>query len=230
MANISMTKQIDLTLKLLVILLAEPRVDASILARMVGMSENWVNKMMSSFREAGVNIEYDRPNKRYSVGLSDEITEGILGKIAAKLRREIGQAKFSQPPVRFVSSLDRYTVREFSQYLGTTPQNIYNMISGYKGAELPSGWCAFQLSEGGKWFIQRMPTDKTGKVFRLPDNVKEGAHSVIVGKGNPVKGTRELVERSVCAVPKCGEPILAKRLCNGHYYQARRHPEEFKNL
>lgn len=226
----SINQQIGLTLKLLVILLAEPKITAEALAKTLSVSVAWVFAMTARLREAGLDIEYDRTQQRYSVGLSESFAEGFIPKLANRLNRAMKASGLRQPPERFVSSLDRYTVAQFAQYLGSSRQNIQNMIIGYKGQQLPEGWIAFRISDGGRWFIQKMETGRSGKDYRIPGNIKEAAVEYVIGRGGmKVLGGSRPATVQRCIVfengKRCENPQLAHFLCSFHYYQARRHPE-----
>jgi biotin operon repressor len=227
MANSSIKKQLDLTLKLIITLLAEPRMSAEALASALGTSTAWVHKMTMMLREAGLNIEFDRTKSQYSVGLSEELAKGLLGKYSARLKRSITTHELKNPPIRFVESLERYDVRQFSQYLGTTPQNIHNMISGYKEQALPQGWVAYQVSPAGKWMIQKMDADRSGQKHVLPHNVK-GAHAYVIGTNEKSSATGAKPKKAICDFLKCKDEVLAKDLCSAHYYKARRDPSILK--
>lgn len=227
MANSTIKKQLDLTIKLIVTLLAEPRVSAEALGKALGVSAAWVHKMTGILRESGLDIEFDRIKGQYSVGLSEELQKGLLGKYSARLKRSITTHELKNPPIRFVTSLERYDVRQFAEYLGSSPQNVYNMIAGYKGQALPAGWVAYQISPAGKWFVQKMNTDRSGKKFLLPDNVKD-AHAHVIGTNEQIGPGGKKPPKPVCGWQACKEPLLAKGLCSGHYYQVRRDPSLLK--
>lgn len=233
--KVTVKQQIQLTIKLLLTLLAEPKIRADRLAKSLGVSQGWVYLMTMRLREAGLDIEYDRNRGgQYSVALTPELQEGILGKYAARLKRQLTDHSRKFQPVSFVSAIDRYSVRQFAEYLGTTPQNIGNMLQGYRGQSLPEGWVGFQVSERGKWFIQKMIADRSGKHWTVPDNVKNGAFSYVTGRGDlKVSGPKPAFKQ--CYVPydmegksPHHEPVLSFGLCNRHYFRARDHAEEVK--
>jgi len=234
MSNMTLKKTLDLTLKLILALLAEPRANARMLASSLGMSEAWVNKMTGDLRGAGLNVAYDRNKGEYNVGLSDDLKRS-LDNYARRLRKVVHEAKLYQPATRVVPSLERYDIRQFADYMGTSQPNVYNMISGWKGQHLPAGWVAYQITAGGKWFIQKMIMTKSGKPTILPQNVKE-AYTYKIGDGKPMQGNVDGVDIPLCRHKGCdtdgGKPgrQLAKGLCTFHYYQARRHPERFPEL
>jgi len=186
--------------------------------------------MTDRLRKAGLDVEYDQLRQQYSVGLSEGMAKGFIPKLATKLNRAMKEKGLKEPPQRFVSSLDRYTITQFAEYLGSSPQNIQNMIIGYKGQSLPEGWVAFKISDNGRWFIQKMETGRSGKDYRIPDNVKSASTEYVVGRGGmKVAGGAKPSTIAKCIVfengKRCQNPRLAKRLCSFHYYQARRHPE-----
>jgi len=109
--------------------------------------------------------------------------------------------------------------------IGTVPSNVYNMLTGYKGAKLPAGFVGYQIAGAGKWQIQKMD-QKNGK-FVIPENVKL-AKTIVVGEGAPMK-VKDVLHRSRCIVEGCGKQVMSGGFCSEHYYQARRHPEQFPN-
>lgn len=227
MANSTIKKQLELTVKMIVTLLAEPRMSAEALGKALGVSAAWVHKMTGILRESGLDIEFDRTKNQYSVGLSEDLAKGLLGKYANRLKRSITSHELKNPPIRFVTSLERYDVRQFSEYLGSSPQNVYNMIAGYKGQGLPIGWVAYQISPSGKWFIQKMNTDRSGKKHLLPDNVKD-AHAHVIGINAQAGPEGKKPEKPLCEFRGCKEISMAKGLCSYHYYKIRRDPKLLK--
>lgn len=218
MGNASIEKQVDTTVKLLLALLSEPRIKANELAKTLDVSTNYVARMISRFREAGLDIDYDFQKGQYVGKFTDQLAKTVLGTYSKKLRKVIREAEFSQPPVRFIDSLERYDLAQFAAKMGTSPQNIYNMIIDYKGQKLPAGWVAYQLAPAGKWFVVAMRKDRTGSKFELPDVVTT-AHSYKVGEGDPVSIKSKAI---ACAVPKCGLPPVARGFCQTHYQADRR--------
>jgi DNA-binding Lrp family transcriptional regulator len=226
MANTSLDKHVDTTVKLVIALLTEPRLTQTELSNAVGVTPNVIARMLGRFRQAGLVVEYDYSNERYRVNLADKLERSVLGPFAKKIRKSISESEKTKPPVKFIASLDRYTVPEWADAFGTSPENVYNMITGYKGQKLPAGWVAYQMKPRTRWFLKKMETDRSGLKFVLPDIVNE-AHEYHEGTGEPLtkKG-----KKGKCLFPKCPEPLLAKGMCNGHYYQVRRHPEMLDGL
>jgi hypothetical protein len=111
---------------------------------------------------------------------------------------------------------------------GTSPQNVYNMIIGYKGAHLPLGWVAYQMQDRGKWLVQKMERDRSGTKWIVPKHL-DGAYKIVQGEGEEL-GRTQAVNRAKCAVHRCGERQLSKGLCSSHYYMARRTPDKFEEL
>lgn len=225
----SLKQQIDLTIKFLVILLSGQKATPQVVARTLGVSVAWVFEMTAKLKAAGLRISYDQRLQRYSVGLPDEMKESI-SKLSNRLNRAMKQKQLAQPPVKFVTSLDRYTKEQFAQYLGTTPQNVQNMIAGYKGQGLPEGWVAFRLVEGGRWLIQKMPTDRTGKKYRLPENIESSAADYVIGGDSALKvsGPKPATFQAchwLVEGKQCANTALAHFLCNKHYWPVLRHPE-----
>lgn len=229
MANASIERQVDTTVKVLVTLLAEPKVKASQLAKALGQSPSNIARLISRFRDAGLKIDYDFSSESYSVDFDEQLQKSILGRYAKKMRRLLSDTQAAKTPVRFVSSLSRYTLPEWAQAHGMSAQNVYNMIIGYKGAHLPSGWVAYQLVDRGKWLVQKMDRDRTGKKYAVPTNLKD-AFKIVVGEGEEVGERSDQIKRAQCAVHGCKESILSKGLCSTHYYMSRRSPNKFKEL
>lgn len=231
MANASIEKQVDTTVKVLVTLLAEPRITASQLAKATEQSQSNIARLLGRFRDAGLHIDYDFSEERYKVDFVEKVQHSILRKYANRLKRILNESTKAHQEIRFVQSLDRYSLPEFAAAHGYTPQNVYNMIIGYRGQQLPSGWVAYQMQDRGKWLVQRMTKDRSGKHWTLPDNVKS-AFKYVIGTGDE-PGTKTNQEaRTTCSVmsPKCGKRVLSKGLCANHYYMARRNKAKFKTL
>lgn len=224
----SVKQQIDLTIKFLVIIISGQKTTPQVIAKTLGVSVAWVFDMVARFKAAGLSIAYDQREKRYSVdfpGMSGEIQ-----KLSNRLDRAMKKKGLSAPPVRFVTSLDRYTKEQFAQYLGTTAQNVQNMIAGYGGQSLPEGWVAFRFDQGGRWLIQKMPTDRTGKKYRLPENVAQGAIEYKIGADGTLKvsGPKPATFNPCYWYEKdkrCGQVALAHSLCHKHYWPVLRHPD-----
>jgi plasmid maintenance system antidote protein VapI len=223
MSNTAMTKQIETTVRVIVALATEPRIKAHELAEAIGVTPNYIAQMLMRLRQAGIDIEYDFKEQRYVGKFSEQFERGLMGAFLKKFRRQVLKADFSQPPVKFVDSLERYELSEFAEKIGTSRNNVYNMISGYKGLSLPPGWIAIQREPRKKWMVQKMPTDRSGKRYELPKSI-EGVHKYVVG-GTEIVPLNE--KRSTCGYPECENPVFARGLCNQHYYRARRHPEKF---
>lgn len=224
MVKTRMEQQVQHTVKLLILLLADPHATASTLAKAVGLGESWVNIMVMRFRDAGLDIEYDRRSGRYRVDLGDKIT-AKLEPMAKRLRKAIEEVQSEKPEVKFVHSLDRYSVKQFADHIGGTPSNVYNMISGYKGAKLPAGWCAYQLAGQGKWWVQKMSRNGADTKFEVPA-VALNAKSLVVGEGEQL-GKKDLIAASTCIVADCKKPVMSRGFCADHYYKARRHPDKY---
>lgn len=229
MANASIQKQVDTTVKVLVTLLAEPRVKAAQLAQILEQSPSNVARLIARFRESGLTIDYDFSSETYKVDFTESLQKSLLGKYAKKLRRIVSDTQASKTPVKFVSSLDRYSLPQWAEMHGTTPQNVYNMIIGYKGAHLPSGWVAYQMMDRGKWLIQKMDRDRTGTKYAVPSNLKE-AFRMVTGTGAEASDRVTQIRRMQCAVRGCKDGILSRGLCSAHYYMSRRSPGRFLEL
>lgn len=227
MANQAMDKQLDVTVKMLVTLITEPRMKAADIATLLDVSPNYIARMLARFREAGINIEYDYKKMQYVGKFEEQLGATILGPFAKKLKRAITTAEFSKPPIKFVTSLDRYTVAQFSEMLGVSPQNVYNGINGYKGQKLPTGWVAYQSTDGGNWMIVKARTDRSGKKYEVPPEIELNSHRYVLGAGDALKGKQKA---SHCKYPACQEATMSRGLCSVHYYQARRHPEKFEGI
>ena len=227
MSNASIDKQIDTTVKILVALLTEPRIKSNELAEALGVSPNYIVRMIGRFRDAGLDISYDFDKQQYVGKFNEQMSKSMLGPYARKLKSVISRAEFSKPPVRFVSTLDRYTTSQFAAHMGVTLANVSNMLMGYKGQKLPAGWIGYQTKPNGRWFIQRAATDRSGKKYIVPDHIQEIAHKYVIGEGDAVDFK---AKKSECNVPKCGKLVFARGLCSEHYYKARRHPEQYKGL
>jgi hypothetical protein len=227
MSNASLDRQVDDTVKILLTLLTEPRIKANELALMLDRTPNHIARMIMRFRDAGLDISYDWSTESYTGKFTEQLKESILGEFSKKLKKAVRESEQTKPPQVFVSSLARYTPKQFAEQFGTTPQNVYNMISEYKGQGLPTGWVAYQLKERGNWFLMKMETDRSGKKYLIPAICKD-AFSYKVGTGKPatLEGNKDRT-KELCVAPECGEERLGKGLCKAHYYQARRHPERF---
>jgi biotin operon repressor len=228
MANASIEKQVDTTVKVLLTLLAEPRVSAAQLAKATEQSQSNIARLIARFKEAGIKIDYDFSDERYKIDFDESLQKSILGRYAKKLARILNDAAKSQTPVKFVQSLDRYSLPEFAQAAGYTPQNVYNMIIGYKGAHLPAGWVAYQMQDRGKWLVQRMTKDRRGN-WTTPENVKD-AFRFVVGTGEEIGSKAKQASRLKCKIDKCQDGVLSKGLCTKHYYMQRRAPSKFRTL
>jgi biotin operon repressor len=220
--NTSREKQVDNTVKLLLMLLVEPRLSQPQLAKVIGVTPGNVMNMIERFREAGLEFEYDFAKKQYVGKFSETLEKTLLGSFAKKLKTAVKEAQ-TPPALKFVSEIERYTLVEFAQMMGTTPQNIYNMIIGYKGQALPAGWVAYQLTASGKWFLKKMLTDRTGQKFVLPPNIKEAARYVI-GSGDPMSIKDKALQKCIMGD---GDSVAAKGLCMKHYQDSRRHLEKY---
>lgn len=227
MSNQSMEKQIDVTLKALLTFMTEPRMKADAVAKMLGVSPNYIARLLMKYRDAGVDIRYDFKNEKYVGKFNEQLSDSVLGSFAKKLRTTVSKAAFSKPPVEFVTSLDRYTVPEFSQFIGTTTANVYNALNAYKGQSLPTGWVAYQNQGSGRWNIVRARTDRSGKHFEVPPEIVSSAHRYVLGAGEILKGK---AKTGLCAYPDCTEGAAVKALCRAHYFKARRHPERFVGI
>ena len=214
-------------MKLLVLLLAGQKTTPEVIAKTLGVKLDWVWAMLARLRESGLTINYDKDAKRYSVGITEAMSEGLIPKLANRFNRAMKQKSLAQPPIRFVTSQDRYTKDQFAKYLGTTPQNIQNMISGYEGQSLPEGWVAFRLTEAGRWLLQPMAKTDRGRTWTLPDNVKTGAFEYVVGSGGKMKvtGPKPAEFETCCKLVDgglCPNHSTAVHLCNTHYYRVLR--------
>jgi biotin operon repressor len=216
--------QVEYTIKLLLALLAEPKIPAATLGKSLGLTENFVNQMMMRFRNAGLEVEYDFGKAQYRLNFSNKLNQK-LESYANRLKAAIESAPQPSPQVKFVQSLDRYSVKQFADMLGGTPSNVYNMISGYKGAKLPAGWCAYQIASAGKWWIVKMARNAADTKWEIPA-VARDAHSIVVGEGEP-KTEKEVLEESRCIVRGCKAPAMARGFCYYHYYDARRNPDKY---
>lgn len=230
MANASIEKQVDTTVKVLVTLLAEPRISAAQLAKATEQSQSNIARLIGRFREAGLDIDYDFSEECYRISLGDRMKKSLLGRYAKFLARILNAAAKGRQEVKFVQSLQRYSLPEFAEAHGYTPQNVYNMIIGYRGQKLPAGYVAYQLQERAKWNVQRMDRDRSGTKWVLPPNVEEEAFKYVVGTGDEpgTKAAREA--RKQCNVAKCGGAPMSKGLCQTHYYMARRNAAKFRSL
>ena len=219
MSNNTLEKQIDTTVKLLVVLLTEPRLKSHQIAKALGVSQNHVAQMIGRFRDAGVDIEYDHEDRLYVGKFADQLSESILGGFAKKLKKIVEESLVVQPPVRFISTLEQYTVTEFAKAHGMSPANVYNGIAGYKGQSLPTGWVAYQMAEKGRWMLRRMNVTPAGKDVVPPEIIKN-AFTYVTGAGEAVRPVKK--KAPGCLVgPECDEPVYAKGFCKPHYYQAR---------
>lgn len=229
MANTSIEKQADVTIKVLLSLIAAPRISGSQLAKATGLSQSGIARIVGRLKDAGVRIDYNFSDEKYDVKFSTDYSKSLLGEYARKLGRILKKSAVSQTPVKFVQSLERYSLPEFGQAFGFTPQNVYNMIIGYKGQELPSGYVAYQMQDRGKWLVQRMERDRSGKHWLLPENITKEVVRYVVGTGEePGKSGKS--KRSECKVYGCHDLILARELCRTHYYMERRNPDKFRGL
>ena len=86
-------EQVLSTIKLLVALLADPYLTATTLGRSVGRTEAWVNRQLMRFRDAGLDVEYDRPKERYRVKLGPEMQR----KLKAYALKSPKPTSFSSP-------------------------------------------------------------------------------------------------------------------------------------
>jgi hypothetical protein len=229
MANASIEKQVDITVKVLVTLLAEPKITASQLAKATEQSQSNIARLIGRFRDAGLHIDYDFSDECYKINLGERMQRTLLGRYAKQLARILSAAAKGHQEIRFVQSLDRYSLPEFAEAHGYTPQNVYNMIIGYRGQKLPAGWVAYQLQERGKWMVQRMDRDRSGKKYVLPENV-ESAFKYVIGSGDEPGTKADQESRTHCHIEKCRRRILSKGLCQTHYYMARRNKTKFKTL
>jgi hypothetical protein len=225
MPNVSLKRQVRTTLGVLVTLMVDPKLKADDLAKIAGLTPNGVARLLGELRDAGFDVHYDYSKEKYVGKLTADLEESILGPVAQKIRRAVSKSEASRPPVRLVSSLERYTVPQFAELTGDTPSNVYNKITGYKGAKLPAGWVAYQNTERGKWMVQKMVADRTGTKFTLPENVKEAAQYVI-GEGDPQRMRARPLKCLVCDETN----VVARGLCGAHYQDARRHPDKYKAL
>lgn len=229
MANASIEKQVDTTVKVLVTLLAHPKISAAQLAKATDQSPSSIARLIARFRDAGIGIDYDFSTESYIIDFKESLQKSVLGRYSKKLSRILNQAAKARTPVKFVQSLDRYSLPEFAAAHGYTPQNVYNMIIGYKGAHLPAGWVAYQMQDRAKWHVQRMVRDRSGKNWVVPDNVKE-AFKFVVGEGEEVGSKAKQLSRSKCNVKTCDKNAFSKGLCQPHYYMKRRSPAKFRLL
>ena len=211
---------VDTTLKILVTLLAQPRVTAAQLAEGLGRCENTVAKHLGRLRALGITIEYDRAEERYNVDLGEGLHTSLLGRYAKTMQSILGTADVSKP-VKVVESLERYSVVEFAESIGCTPQNVHNMISGYKGTKLPAGFVAYQMKDHGKWLIQRMVRDEENATWVLPPNITD-AYRVAIGDSADAPTPDEQRERMECKEDDCGGRVIAKGRCWKHYRRVRR--------
>ena len=228
MANASIQKQVDTTIKVLVTLIAVPRVSAAALAKLTGQTPGAIARLISRLRDAGLRIDYDFSKETYKVDLSEVMQKSLLNRYAKKLRTLVGNDIEARARVKFVSALDRYTLPQWAEAYGTTSQNVYNMIIGYKGAQLPAGWVAYQMNDRGKWLIQKMDKDRTGKKWVLPDTAKD-AYRITIGEGEDADRATQ-IRRMKCSVHDCPESIFSKGLCTSHYYMHRRNAAKFATL
>jgi biotin operon repressor len=220
--NVTVDAQAVKLVKFLVAILAEPRIRAQALAKTLGVSEAWVNQMTMKFREAGIEIEYDREVGQYSVTFSKRL-QSKLSQFVAEMKRTL-EGTVTEV---LVSEKDRYTTKEFGQMIGTTNFNVYNMITGYKGARLPAGWCAYRLSDRGQYRIQKMVKDAKGNL--VPPKSAINAVSIVIGSGEIPKTTKAALQKGRCIVNGCGKNSFSRNFCYDHYFQARRNPDRFPN-
>lgn len=233
MGRVTPQTQLHIVIKLLVTVLIEPTITTSELAKALDVQPTRVARLLMSFREAGVHIDYDFKRGRYNVALSDALEKSVLGKFLTKVRRAMSDSASRQPPVRFVTSLENYSLIEFAEMVGTSPSNVYNMVINYKGATLPAGWIAYQMQERSKWRVTKMTTDRTGKIFEVPEMLLH-AFRTSKGSGTKIDSSLKRIVTKCQAVTLdgkkevvCKEPVLFKGYCRTHYYQQRRHPERF---
>jgi hypothetical protein len=206
--------------------MVEPRLKAEQLAKILGVSENYVARMLARFRDSGIEIEYDFKKGSYVGRIEQQLENSIVGPFAKKLKREIAKAEFSKPPIKFVRTLDRYTVAQFAEFMGVTTANIYNQLNGSKGQKFAAGWVAYQVAPRASYQITRAEVGRDGK-FVVPKDIKATAHMYILGEGSQLTGK---ALQGLCRFPDCEKPEMARGLCDTHYYQARKHPERFKGI
>ena len=215
MTATTIQRQAGLTIKMLTTLLAHPKVTASELSKLLGVSTSTIANMLMKFREAGIDIDYDFSNRTYVGKFAEQFKESVIAPYADRVRTTIGGRY--EPEMSEVKKIERYTVTLFAQKIGTSPQNVQNMLSGYKGQKLTRGWVAFQLVEGGRWTIQK--AEVKNNQYVVPASVKKEAFQYVIGDTQVIEPRQKTV---VCQKPKCGKPVFAKGLCAGHYQKNRR--------
>ena len=220
LSNTALESKVDTTLKVLVTLLAQPRTSAAQLAEGLGQAPNTVAKHIGRLRDAGLSIGYNFEDEQYTIDLGEALHTSLLGRYAKTMQTIIGSSEKPEP-VKFVHALDRYTLPEFAESIGCTAQNVYNMIIGYKGATLRSGYVAYQVKERGKWLVQRMVRDELNQRWLVPQNVVD-AYRIVIGEGADVTTREQQEQRSQCNEDDCDNRIIAKGRCWKHYARMRR--------
>lgn len=223
----ALDKQIDTTVKLLLALITEPRLTADKLAKMLDVSPNYIAKMLVRYRDAGIHIEYDFSQKKYVGKFSEQLERTILGPFAKKLKRAVARAEFSQPKVRFVHTLESYTVQQFAELMKVSDTNIYNGLNGYKGQQFPAGYVAYKTGKRTSWIIVKAETDRTGTKYRVPKSVLDIAYRYVIGSESALPPK---AKSSKCNVVGCQNHVQARGLCGTHYQEARRHPERYDDI
>lgn len=224
MPNTEPRRQAANTIGVLAAILANPKVRLKHLASTFGMSEAHIAKLLTIYREAGIDLRYDRELGQYVGKLSKSLGDWILSDVKTKLAESLKQDIEHRVAPTLASDRPTYTLEEFADKVltTTTAGHVYNMALGWNGATMPEGWAAYQIKERGKWFITKADYDKRAGAYTLPSDLGH-PHRYNVGQ-RPAAASAEI---ETCNEIDNGEPcgrtdIAALGKCQKHYAAERR--------